>query len=124
MNEFPSTRKPRELKGDAELLGLAAELSHEVGELLDLAEAAWGVIANAGDWKAQSAEWQEAAAKWRERYHGKLEARFVERAPTSPTVKMPELLYVRGVPYLRGDVTRKAPESAEKHTKEGGGVDG
>lgn len=40
-------------------------------ELLDLAEAAWGIIAFAGNgnWRLESAEWQLAAARWRERYH-------------------------------------------------------
>ena len=40
----------------------------------DLAEYAWGIIANAGsgDWTTQSGEWQEAAAKWRDQYHAYL----------------------------------------------------
>lgn len=44
-------------------------------ELLDLAEAAWGVIANVsgGDWSRQKDEWVEAAQRWRARYHAALE---------------------------------------------------
>lgn len=43
-------------------------------ELMDLAEAAWGVIANAsdGDWSRQKDEWVVAAQRWRERYHAAL----------------------------------------------------
>ncbi len=39
-------------------------------QLLELAELAWGVIANAsgGNWDRQSQEWQEAAIRWRERW--------------------------------------------------------
>lgn len=39
--------------------------------MTDLNEAAWGLIANAGngDWTTQTPEWQEAAARWRDRYH-------------------------------------------------------
>lgn len=41
----------------------------------DLLEAAWGLIANAGqgDWRRESEEWQQAAAEWRERWHAWLE---------------------------------------------------
>lgn len=51
---------------------------------LRLAEAAWGVIANAGggDWTRETVEWQEAATRWRNEYHARLnvhEAR-LERA--------------------------------------------
>jgi len=40
-------------------------------ELMDLAETAWGIIANAGEgnWDTQTADWREAAARWRSRYH-------------------------------------------------------
>ena len=36
-------------------------------------EAAWGIIANAGngDWTTQTPEWQDAAARWRDEYFGK-----------------------------------------------------
>lgn len=39
---------------------------------LDLAEAAWGVIANAGGWDdpgCASPGWREAAERWRDQYH-------------------------------------------------------
>ena len=38
---------------------------------MDLIEAAWGLIANAGEgnWETQTSDWQEAAAKWRDNYH-------------------------------------------------------
>ena len=42
--------------------------------LIEMIEAAWGVIANAGggDWTKETPEWQEAAADFRERYHNLL----------------------------------------------------
>lgn len=42
--------------------------------LLDLAESAWGIIANAsgGNWDLQADDWKLAAAHWRDRYHGAL----------------------------------------------------
>lgn len=42
-----------------------------LGTLLDLAESAWGVIANAsgGNWDLQADDWKLAAARWRDRYH-------------------------------------------------------
>lgn len=57
--------------------GIAKQLNDFAGDLAqlndlrDLAEAAWGLIANAGggDWKREAPEWQEAAARWRARYH-------------------------------------------------------
>ena len=43
---------------------------------MDLAETAWGIIANAygGDWgKASEASgWKKAAERWRDRYHKEL----------------------------------------------------
>jgi hypothetical protein len=48
------------------------ELQNHVRELETQAEAAWGVIANAGnpqgDWESLPAEWQKYAARWRDRY--------------------------------------------------------
>jgi hypothetical protein len=43
---------------------------------LDLAETAWGIIANAGggDWTKETQEWQDAAARWRDAYHAALDA--------------------------------------------------
>ena len=43
--------------------------------LLDMAEMAWGIIANAGegDWTRESHDWQKAAARWRDNYHEFLE---------------------------------------------------
>lgn len=43
-------------------------------ELLDLAESAWGIIANAGGgvWAKESEEWVRAASKWRDKYHALL----------------------------------------------------
>ena len=40
----------------------------------DLADAAWGLIANAygGNWDLASHEWREAAERWREKYHKSL----------------------------------------------------
>ena len=39
-------------------------------DLVDLIDAAWGIIANAGngDWLTEHPEWQEAAAKWRDQF--------------------------------------------------------
>lgn len=41
---------------------------------LDLAEFAWGVIANVseGNWEAQTEEWCDAARRWRDNYHAEL----------------------------------------------------
>lgn len=52
--------------------------------LRDLAEAAWGIIANAGggDWARESPDWQEAAARWRDQYH---DTRLTTRAPGRAT---------------------------------------
>lgn len=49
----------------------------DVETLVDLAEVAWGIIANAngGDWSKASAEWREAAGRWRDRYHALLNVR-------------------------------------------------
>ena len=47
-------------------------LQHErVVELEELAELAWGIIANAngGDWDKANTDWREAAERWRDRYH-------------------------------------------------------
>lgn len=43
----------------------------EIEKLRDLAEAAWGIIANAhgGDWNKESDDWRVAAEKWRDRYN-------------------------------------------------------
>jgi hypothetical protein len=40
-------------------------------QVMDLLEAAWGLLANVsdGDWGKQPTLWQEAVVKWRERYH-------------------------------------------------------
>lgn len=48
-----------------------SHLCAKLDRAIDLAESAWGVIANAGagDWTRESTEWQEAAARWRDRYH-------------------------------------------------------
>lgn len=37
----------------------------------DLPEAAWGIIANAGEgnWDNETPEWREAAERWRDAYH-------------------------------------------------------
>ena len=37
----------------------------------DLLEAAWTIIANAGEgnWGRESSDWQKAAIDWREKYH-------------------------------------------------------
>lgn len=55
----------------------AAALEIERDELLNLAEAAWGVISNVsfGDWAEQPNQWTDAAVRWRERYHGALKAK-------------------------------------------------
>lgn len=49
------------------------DLLDEVARLQDLAEAAWGLVANAwgGDWDLASEKsgWKAAAERWRERYH-------------------------------------------------------
>lgn len=63
-----------EANRSSELERLRVEVVNLKGDkasLLDLAEMAWGVIANAsgGNWHLERADWQEAAAKWRERYH-------------------------------------------------------
>ncbi len=52
----------------------AAYIEEHAGKCLaleDLAEAAWGVIANAGygSWNSESPEWRLAAERWRDRYH-------------------------------------------------------
>lgn len=43
--------------------------------MLDLIEAAWGIIANVSesDWSKQTPEWQAAAVRWRDRYHALLD---------------------------------------------------
>lgn len=40
----------------------------------DLAEAAWGIIANAygGNWDLATPDWRDAAERWREEYHASL----------------------------------------------------
>lgn len=40
----------------------------------DLVEAAWGIIANAGqgDWDREHPDWKAAAERWRDRYHATL----------------------------------------------------
>lgn len=40
-------------------------------EARDLAEVAWGIIANAGggDWERETKEWRTAAVRWRDEYH-------------------------------------------------------
>ena len=52
----------------------AEEAEAMVKGLHDLAESAWGVIANAGggNWSRETNEWAEAAARWRDRYHAAL----------------------------------------------------
>ena len=54
-----------------------------VVELLDLAETAWGIIANAngGNWDTASNEWKNAAKRWRDRYH--LQLQWDKRAENS-----------------------------------------
>lgn len=49
----------------------------DASDLIDLAEVAWGVIANAsgGDWSKATAEWRDAASRWRDRYHAMLNVR-------------------------------------------------
>jgi hypothetical protein len=46
-------------------------------DALDVLEAAWGIIANAGggDWTKETQMWQDAAARWRDRYHAILAER-------------------------------------------------
>lgn len=48
------------------LLKLTRALLESQGELMDVAELAWGVIANAGrgDWTLESDDWQAAAHMW------------------------------------------------------------
>ena len=49
-----------------------AECRREIERLHDLAESAWGVIANAygGDWElAQNRDWKPAAERWRDQWH-------------------------------------------------------
>lgn len=43
-------------------------------KLLDLAEMAWGIIANAygGNWDLSHPDWKQAAEKWRNQYHAAL----------------------------------------------------
>lgn len=49
---------------------ISADYDEPTGPI-GLLEAAWGLIANAGegDWEREHAEWREAAARWRDRYH-------------------------------------------------------
>ncbi|MFI5230756.1 MAG: hypothetical protein ACHQWU_16920 [Gemmatimonadales bacterium] len=51
---------------------------------LDLLEAAWGLIANAGgsNWSLESRDWQDAAARWRDKYYARLELRAPPGEPT------------------------------------------
>lgn len=58
-----------------------------------LAEAAWGIIANAGqgNWDIQTPEWREAAARWRDRYHADLSAPRMWSLPPEPG---PEVTHV------------------------------
>jgi hypothetical protein len=52
-------------------MGSDKEISEGHRALLDLAEFAWGIIANAneGDWEKATPEWQDAAKRWRTQYH-------------------------------------------------------
>jgi hypothetical protein len=52
-----------------------ADSERDLGPDGDLLEAAWILIANAGegDWTRESDDWQQAAAKWRDRWHAWLD---------------------------------------------------
>ena len=52
-------------------VALAKVFARRVNGYIDMLEAAWGIIANAGNgnWANERDDWQEAAARWRERYH-------------------------------------------------------
>lgn len=53
------------------------EVDARVVHVEDLAELAWGLIANAsgGDWTEQSRQWREAATRWRDRWLAYLRTR-------------------------------------------------
>ena len=53
---------------------LAEVFAGRVDGYLNLIEAAWGIIANAGggNWHLETDAWQRAARGWRERYHAML----------------------------------------------------
>jgi hypothetical protein len=66
-------------------------------ELLDLLEAAWGVLANAGwDGAARPEGWQEAAERWRDRYHEVLSRALHPQSADEPAREdLPPGRYVR-----------------------------
>lgn len=49
----------------------STEMLSDQGDLIDLLQDAWSVIANVdeGNQTAQTAEWQEAAKAWRDEFH-------------------------------------------------------
>jgi len=56
-----------------DILSYELESPAEATSQNDLLEAAWGLIANAGngDWSKETSEWREAANRWRDEYHEK-----------------------------------------------------
>ena len=61
---------------DQETIDLLTRAWAKQTEMLDLLEAAWGIIANSygGDWDLASPQsgWKEAAERWRDEYHALL----------------------------------------------------
>lgn len=50
---------------------LILEQCEDLRRARELAETAWGIIANAshGDWSQETTEWRAAAERWRDAYH-------------------------------------------------------
>lgn len=87
--------------GDVQAVVGPTDTSPPVGDVADLLEAAWGVIANAGggDWTQETPEWAKGAGEWRDRYFEWQRNPTVERqladalapyAPTPPEGGRPE----------------------------------
>jgi hypothetical protein len=74
--------------GDMEVAKAASaqvrQLRADNAKLMDLAEIAWGIIANAGDgdWSKEGAGWKGAAERWREDYHTQLRAHKAKAKPS------------------------------------------
>lgn len=65
--------------------------------VMDLLEAAWGIIANAGagDWDSQPQAWREAAERWRDRYHAAVRAFCGQLPAEEPDPPLPDGIFGR-----------------------------
>ena len=65
----------------------------DVPELMDFLHIAWGIIANAADWRLddkQNHEWVKAAERWRDQYHDLLPVSPDTPTPTGQDQRSPE----------------------------------